>query len=231
MPEPAAFHPFGRDHLLTLALIVVSGALVASACKRRPPRQIRWLGRLLAIVLLGYVATVYLQKGLAKELSWEYALPLELCHLVMLACLLALIRPSPLASEISYFVGLAGTLQATLTPEIGEGFPSWEFVLFFWSHGIVLLAVVYLIASGQFKPRRGSVLRMMAFVNGYALVVGGIDACFRWNYGYLCSKPGHPSLLDYLGPWPWYIASLEAVAFVNFVLLDLPWRSLRRPNS
>ena len=228
MLEVASFHPFGRDHLLTLALIAVLGALIVLACRRWSRPQIRRLGGLLGMVLLGYVATVYLQKGLAKELSWEYALPLELCHWVMFACVLALFRESPLASEITYFAGLAGTLQAALTPEIGEGYPSWEFILFFWSHGIVLLAVVYLIASGQFKPRRGSVGRMMAFVNGYALVVGVIDACFRWNYGYLCSKPGQPSLLDYLGSWPWYLVSLEFVALGNFLLLDLPWRFLRR---
>jgi hypothetical integral membrane protein (TIGR02206 family) len=131
----------------------------------------------------------------------------------------------------TYFVGLAGTLQATLTPEIGESFPSWEFILFFWSHAIVLLAVVFLIASRQFKPRRGSVLRMMVFVNFYALVVGGIDACLRWNYGYLCSKPGRPSLLDYVGPWPWYLVSLEFVALANFLLLDLPWRLMRRSET
>jgi hypothetical integral membrane protein (TIGR02206 family) len=228
MFDPASFHPFGRDHLLILGLIVVLSALVALAGRRWKPPQIRWLGRLLALVLLAYVATVYLQKGLVRELSWRYALPLELCHWVMLACVVALFRPSPLAAEITYFVGLAGTLQATLTPEIGEGFPSWEFILFFWSHGIVLLAIVFLIASRQFKPRQGSVLRMMAFVNVYALAVGGIDKRCGWNYGYLCSKPGQPSLLDYLGPWPWYLVSLEFVALGNFLLLDLPWQFLRR---
>jgi hypothetical integral membrane protein (TIGR02206 family) len=228
MLEPAPFHPLGRDHLLTLGLIALLGALVALAGRRWSPLQVRWFGRLLAIVLLAYVATVYLQKGLARELSWEYALPLELCHWVMFACVFALLRPSPFASEIAYFVGLAGTLQATLTPEIGEGFPSWEFILFFWSHGIVLLAIVYLIASRKFKPRQGSILRMMVFVNVYALVVGAIDRWFRWNYGYLCGKPGQPSLLDYLGPWPWYLLSLEFVALGNFLLLDLPWRFKRR---
>jgi uncharacterized membrane protein YwaF len=51
---------------------------------------------------------------------------------------------------------------------------------------------------------------------------------FGWNYGYLCKKPVHPSLMDYLGPWPWYLLSLEAVAIAGFWLLDLPWRLARR---
>jgi uncharacterized membrane protein YwaF len=68
---------------------------------------------------------------------------------------------------------------------------------------------------------------MLAFVNVYALTIGGIDAYLGWNYGYLCSKPFRPSLLDYLGPWPWYLVSLEFVALANFLLLALPWRFLR----
>jgi len=224
MSGPQEFHEFGLDHLLTLGAIAALGALIALAGRHRPQRRSRWIGRVLAAVLLSYVAVVYVQKGLAHELSWDYALPLELCHFVMFACAIALLRPSPLAFEVTYFLGLAGTLQATLTPDIGRGFPSWEFILFFWSHGAVLLAVVFLIACPRMKPRRGSVLRMFAFVNLYALAVGGIDALFGWNYGYLCGKPTHPSLLDYLGPWPWYLVSLEFVALANFLLLALPWQ-------
>ncbi len=218
------FREFGRDHLAVLGLLVVLGALIALAGRRLSPARNRWIGGLLAASLLGYVAVVYLQKGLAHDLSWDYALPLELCHCVMLACVIALFRPSPLAFEVTYFIGLSGTLQATITPDIGQGFPSWEFVLFFWSHGVVLLSVVYMIACQRMRPRAGSVLRMFVLVNLYALAVGGIDAIFGWNYGYLCRKPAVPSLLDYLGPWPWYIVSLEFVALANFLLLMLPWR-------
>ncbi len=228
MSEAGAFREFGRDHLAVLGLLVSMGALIAFAGKRMTPRHSRWIGYSLAVALLSYVAVVYIQKGLAHELSWDYALPLELCHCVMLACAIALFRPVPLAFEITYFIGLAGTLQAALTPDIGQGFPSWEFILFFWSHGAVLLAVVYLIACSRLKPRPGSVLRMLVLVNLYALAVGGIDALFGWNYGYLCRKPAVPSLLDYLGPWPWYLLSLELVALANFFLLALPWRLLKK---
>ena len=65
---------------------------------------------------------------------------------------------------------------------------------------------------------------MMVGLNCYALAVGGLDAIAGWNYGYLCRKPSEPSLLDFLGPWPWYLLSLEVVAFLMFLVLDLPWR-------
>ena len=182
------------------------------------------MGRVLGSLLLGYVVVIYAQKARAGELSWQYSLPLELCHWVLFACVFTLFRPSQLGFEISYYWGLAGTLQATLTPDIAEGFPSWEFIQFFWAHAGILLAIVFFIAGRDLRPRPGSILRVFLAVNIYAVTVGIVDWIFGWNYGYLCLKPVNPSLLDYLGPWPWYLLSLEAIALASFFLLDLPWR-------
>jgi uncharacterized membrane protein YwaF len=35
--------------------------------------------------------------------------------------------------------------------------------------------------------------------------------------------PETPSLIDLLGPWPWYILSLEAIGLVTCVILYLPF--------
>jgi hypothetical integral membrane protein (TIGR02206 family) len=228
MTASPEFHPFNAQHLITLGVLILFGYLIVWVSKRSTPAQRAWIGRLLAAVLFSYAAVTYLQKGVAHELSVDYALPLELCHWVLIACLVSLVRPNQLTSEMAYFWGFAGTLQATLTPDIGHGFPSWEFVEFFWSHGGILLAIVFIIAGQGFRSRKGSVVRMLLAVNCYAIAVGITDGIFHWNYGYLRQKPVGPSLLDYLGPWPWYLASLEGIAVVSFLLLDLPWRILDR---
>jgi uncharacterized membrane protein YwaF len=45
-------------------------------------------------------------------------------------------------------------------------------------------------------------------------------------------KPPTASLIDVLGPWPWYLLALEGIAFVIFFILYLPfaikdWREKR----
>jgi hypothetical integral membrane protein (TIGR02206 family) len=227
------FKLFGLEHLVVLGLLAACALLVAWGCRRLGHTGRARLGRILAFLLISYTATVYLQKGVAGELDWRYALPLELCHWVLAAVVISLFRPSQLLSEIAYFCGTAGTLQAILTPEIYSGFPSWESVFFFWSHGSMLLGILFLVVGRDFRPRAHSVFRMMVVVNLYAAIVGAFDALTRCNYGYLCQKPTLPTIMDYLGPWPWYLASLEFVALASFWLLDLPWKiySHHRPAA
>jgi uncharacterized membrane protein YwaF len=41
---------------------------------------------------------------------------------------------------------------------------------------------------------------------------------------FLREKPGRASLLDLMGPWPWYIPAAALLALALYVLLDLPFR-------
>ena len=214
------FHALSLQHLVALAIIAAICFLLT--WKAREGNLRKFLGPLLGFLLLGYAAFLYLQQGFEHALSWQYSLPLELCDLVLIACIISLFRPNQITTEIAYF-GLGGVLQATITPDLSRGFPSWSFILFFWSHGVTLMTIVFLIVARGFKPRRGSIWRMMVALNIYALAVGALDAVAGWNYGYLCRKPSEPTLIDVLGPWPWYLLSIEGIALLTFFLLDLPW--------
>jgi uncharacterized membrane protein YwaF len=71
----------------------------------------------------------------------------------------------------------------------------------------------------------------MIGINVFAVLVGPFDYFYKTNYFYLRSKPPNPSLLDFLGPWPIYIACTEAVALVLFLLLYLPVRHTRKVRA
>jgi hypothetical integral membrane protein (TIGR02206 family) len=229
MIQTHEFHLFGEDHVAVLLLLVLSAVSIAWIGRRAKPAAGVWTGRVLGLMLITYAISMYAQMAYRGELNWAYSLPLELCHWVLIACIAALFFRVQPAAEIAYFWGLGGTMQAVFTPDLLQGFPSWEFIQFFWAHGSILLAIVYLIAVRGFRPRPHSILRMMLAANFYLVSVGSLDLVFGWNYGYLRYPPYRPSLLDYMGPWPWYIASLELVALLTFWILSLPWK-IRRPS-
>jgi len=225
------FKTFGPDHLIILVSLAGLCGLVMRIGKRLTGLQGLWMARALGAFLLGYVLAAYTRSGMIGGFSWQESLPLHLCNWVLAACVITLFRPTPLLSEIAYFWGLAGTLQALITPDLREGFPSWAFFQFFWGHGGIFLAIIFDIVARDFRPRRGSVLRMFAAINFYALVAGVIDFLFGLNYGYLRHGPFQPSLIDHLGPWPWYILSMEIIVLASFWALDLPWKRGRPSNG
>jgi hypothetical integral membrane protein (TIGR02206 family) len=152
-------------------------------------------------------------------------LPINICDIVLFAAVAGLLLRSPFGFELAYFWGLAGTLQGLLTPDLRSGFPTFRYFHFFWGHGAIIIALVWMLCAEGLRPRSGAVLRVSVALHVYALVVGALDWSFGWNYGYLRHRPSHHSLLNYLGPFPWYVLACDLIALGSFVLLALPWRT------
>jgi hypothetical integral membrane protein (TIGR02206 family) len=80
-------------------------------------------------------------------------------------------------------------------------------------------------------------VRSLAALAVVAVLVMPVNAWLGTNFLYLMEKPGQASLLDYLGPWPWYIGSLAAVALLSSLVWYLPfavadaWRARRRQRT
>lgn len=169
-------------------------------------------------------ASLYVWYTIAGEWSIEVTLPIQLCDLSVFLAIAVLISKRQLLTELMYFWGVGGATQAILTPDIGNyTWPHFIFYQFFISHGVILLACIYMIAVEKFRPSPGSVLRTFSITNAYGILILFVNHLTGGNYLFLSNKPAGGSLLDFLGPWPWYLLSLEVVALVIFTLLYLPF--------
>jgi hypothetical integral membrane protein (TIGR02206 family) len=214
MPAGAGFTPFGLDHLLVLVLTGLAALGLALTGRPMGREEDAWVRRAMAAVLLGNEAAAFAvaaQHGAVR-------VPLQLCDLATGLCVWALLSLRPRVCELAFFWGLAGSLQAVLTPDLRQGFPDFWWLKFFLGHSLVVLSAVYLAATGRVAAGHAGVWRAWGWTNAYALAVGALNAAWGTNYGYLARKPSQPSLLDYFGPWPYYILVMEAAALASFYL-------------
>jgi hypothetical integral membrane protein (TIGR02206 family) len=219
------FTLFGATHWAILIAIPLVGAALGWAMRRRP-RAVRLS---LGVFLLLNELTWYAYRLRVEGWRFPEGLPLELCDLALWMTIAAALTGRVWTLEVAYYAALGGGSQAVLTPDLWEPFPSYPTVYFFVAHGGMISVVLALIWGRVARPRPGSAWRAFAVVNLFAAGVGAFNAIFRTNYMYLCRKPANASLLDAMGPWPWYILAGEVVAFGVFVLLGLPFR--RRGDS
>jgi len=151
-------------------------------------------------------------------------LPLQLCDLTVWLAVLGCLTVVPTLVEFGWFAGIAGAGMALLTPNLWSPWPSYPAVYFFLAHGGIVIAVALLAFGGFARFRTVSVWRAFGLLLSYAALVGAANAAFGSNYMFLCRRPANPSLLDQLGPWPWYLVGGAAVGLAIFWLLWLPVR-------
>ncbi|MES2737098.1 MAG: TIGR02206 family membrane protein [Verrucomicrobiota bacterium] len=218
----SAFHAFGPSHLAVLG-ICLGLLLLLTGLRRLKPEVAVWAERALALVLLTHWPLVALNHWLQGTSEWGNSLPLHLCDVAGISGGIALLTRNRLAAEIVYFFGLAGTLQGLITPNLDQDYPAFRFYAFFVLHGGVVVAALHVVTSLGCPPREGSVPRMVGLTLLYALVVGLVNAVTKANFAFLCEKPAQASLMNVLGPWPWYIGSLVLLCAVFYSVLYAPF--------
>jgi hypothetical integral membrane protein (TIGR02206 family) len=234
-----AFEFWSTAHLAALGFLILLNLFLLRYryANDRTKDVIRWL---LALILL------------VNEIAWHYwnyavgrwtiqsMLPLHLCSLLVWSGALMLLTKNYRIYEFMYFMGIGGAVQALATPGIGNyGFPHFFFFQYFISHGLIITSAIYMTIVEGLRPTWKSVLRVVIWMNIYALLVYFINSAIGSNYLMINYKPNTPSLLDLLPPWPTYILYMELIGIVTVLILFLPfvikdWRNrylLNRDNA
>lgn len=202
--------------------------LLCVAARRWPAGWRDVVARFIGAALLADVITYSAGLAIARTWSATTSLPLALCNAGVVVAGVACWYPRPLLVEVTYFLGLAGALQAVITPDLTVGFPHLSFFEFVVGHLGIVYAALFLVVGTRCYPRSGAVMRVFLIGATYTGLVGVVDALFGANYMFLRKPPGVWTLLSVLGPWPWYVVSAAGVALVLFALLDLPFNLARR---
>ena len=225
MQMASPFQLFGAAHLtvigLTVGLPVLFWATARGAGREGYRIAVRYgLAGLLAVNWVGYE----IERYLAGEFTPAGALPMQLCDWAMVAVIAALVTRRPGVYEVAYFWGLAGTLQAILTPNLQLGFPDLGFISFFVAHCGIVVGVLYLTVVEGLRPKPWSIARAMLWSEVYlgaALLVNYLTGA---NYGFLSHRPLGKSLLDYLSSnHEIYLLEMNLLAIAFYLALYFPF--------
>src|SRR6476620_7707307 len=107
----------------------------------------QWICRTLAVGLLAFEFSEIAVKIIEPNGSIRGVWPMQLCDWVLFAVAGALWFRWQLGFEIGYFWGLAGTLQALLTPAISPDEPWWRLFSFFFAHALIVVSVLHLLIT------------------------------------------------------------------------------------
>lgn len=212
--EWAPLEVFGRQHLSALAVSALIVAVVPWLARTRLSEQNQTrLGTAIGwTTLMGYICW-FLLHLVAGSFDSHRHLPLHLCYVVAFLTPLAMTRRHFAVFEFVYYCAFSGVLQACLSPDDVSTFPHFEFLRFWVLHTGVILSAVYAVVVYRMWPTAYGVFRTWLWLLAYLAVVIFVNLVLKTNYFYICSKPPE-SLLDFLGPWPWYVVIAIPVAFV-----------------
>lgn len=208
---------FGSLHLAILLVIALTaiGLILLVRCRVLAEKlTCRVLGLALATNEVIWWVSRYSREGIHSG-----NLPLQLCDAAVWFAVAACLTSIPAVIEFGFFAGLAGAGMALLTPNLIAPWPQYPAVYFFLAHGGIVVCVVTVVFGRNTSFPSRAVWRSFGLLLSWTAFVGLVDAVTGANYMFLVRKPDSASLLDFLGPWPWYLVAGAAIALLLFACL------------
>lgn len=217
------FAAYGLSHWVALVVFVVGAVVVVWVGRVQGSAEAgRRFSRVFGAATLLTYAVIYLVAMV--PFAVERSVPLRLTDLATLVAGYALWSHRRWAYALTYYWCLTLSTQALISPALeGPDFPSKEFLGFWAIHLAVVWAAIYLTWGIGMRPD----WRSYRFAVGVTVVWVAVTYVFNTaagtNYGFVNGKPSTPSLLDVLGPWPWYLGTVALVLMTVWALMTWPW--------
>ena len=221
------FSAYGPSHLTVLTVFAIGAAALVWIGRRQTEAQARMFGRVLGALTIAIFSVAWVYKLVHPAIG--QSVPLQLCDLAELMAACALWSRRKWAFTLTYYWGLVLSSQALITPDLhASDFPSHNFLTFFGLHLLIVWAAIYLTWGRGMRPS----WRSYRFAVITTLTWGAFTLCFNriagTDYGFLNRKPPNASMLDLLGPWPFYVVAEVVIVGAIWALMTWPWELKRR---
>ena len=223
------FHPFSKIHiniLLIIALIIICMIVCKDLIyKSKYKKTVRYL---LASLLFLVRASEQLLNIFDGTWDIKNDLPLHLCGITSVLCIIMLILNNYTMFEFLYFWGLIGSPVALIIPgDLNYTYSSPVFWQFMLAHALNIISILYLMFAYKYRPVKKSIEKAFIITNIYMIFIAIFNYFVGSNYYYfyLCNDPS-PKILNpfkFINSWPLMIASIELLTIIAIFLFYLPY--------
>lgn len=226
-----AFKMFSVSHFVMIAILLLGSFMLY--LKREKLNDQKWRKTEVGIAISLIVTEVGYHVWMLTNGIWDvsYAIPLELCSLSLILTVILLLTRNKYIYDVLLFTALLGATQALFTPLLQHDFPHFRYFHFFYTHLMMIWVAFYFTWVKGYKPTILSVIRLVFYLNVLMPIIILINNLVGGNYMFLNHKPTSASLLDLLGPYPWYILSLEVLLIILSLIVWLIFRDKKGKNT
>lgn len=229
--ESFDFDMFSRSHFVVLAIFFLTIAVIY--LYRKNMNGDKWrrteIGVTISLIFMEIMNHVWMLVNGVWKIG--RSMPLELCNIGLIFCVILLLTRKKLVFELLFFISLLGATQAIITPALTYDFPHFRFFHFFYAHMVIVWVTLYFTWAKGYYPTFSSVIKLIVFINLLLPAILFVNKRAEGNYWFLRHKPETRSFLDVLGPYPWYIFSLESLLIALSVIAWLILRKREKSHS
>ena len=223
--EAEPFILFGTDHLLAILAVILISIVVPYYLKKMSLISKKRFGYVLACILIlnelvkPYYHTQFFGYDLLK------VLPFHMCALSAFSISFFLLTNKRIFYEVAFFWGIGGGLMALLQPDTPLDFPDPVFIIFYLSHGAMLLAIGHASIALENRPNLDSVKKAIMVSLVVIVVIYFINLILGppANFWYLGARPDGTSIMDLMPDPPRHIPIVITLGLIMFSIIYLPY--------
>ena len=216
---------FSNEHLITVGIGFISCILLVFLGFFTEKKAT--FAKIIAIAVLGVkIAELLFRHHYYGETVAEL-LPLHLCPIVIILSIFMMFFHSEVLFQPVYFWSI-GAFFAILMPDIRDGMSNFASQSFFITHFFILFSTAYAFVHFRFRPTKAGFLCSFLLLVTLAFIMYFVNNKLGTNFLYVNHPPVTKSLMDFMGPWPYYIFSLAGIDIAISFFMYLPFRKNKK---
>ena len=216
---------FSNEHLITVGIGFISCILLVFLGFFTEKKAT--FAKIVAIAVLGVkIAELLFRHHYYGETVAEL-LPLHLCPIVIILSIFMMFFHSEVLFQPVYFWSI-GAFFAILMPDIRDGMSNFASQSFFITHFFILFSTAYAFVHFRFRPTKAGFLCSFLLLVTLAFIMYFVNNKLGTNFLYVNHPPVTKSLMDFMGPGPYYIFSLAGIDIAISFFMYLPFRKNKK---